>query len=104
MHVRKEDTVEVISGKDRGKRGRVLVAYPAKERVLVEGVNQIKRHTKPNPAYPKGGIITKEAPIHVSNVMIVCKHCNRRTRIAHRFLDDGKKIRVCKHCGQSLDD
>ncbi|MCL6562243.1 MAG: 50S ribosomal protein L24 [Firmicutes bacterium] len=103
MHVRKGDTVAVLAGKDKGKRGKVIRAIPKEERVVVEKVNLVKRHLKPNPKNPSGGIVTMEAPIHVSNVMLVCKSCNRPTRVGKKFLDNGAKVRVCKRCGATID-
>ncbi|MBE3591296.1 MAG: 50S ribosomal protein L24 [Firmicutes bacterium] len=104
MTVRKGDTVVVISGKDRGKRGKVLRVLPREERVVVEGVNIVKRHTKPNP--PKvmqGGIIEQEAPIHRSNVMVVCRSCGEPTRVGKAILEDGTRARKCRKCGEILD-
>ncbi|MDN5293879.1 MAG: large subunit ribosomal protein [Eubacteriales bacterium] len=103
VHVKKGDLVQVITGKYAGKRGKVLRVIPSESRVVVEGVNIVKRHTKPNPKLPQGGIIEKEAPIHSSNVMIVCSKCNNPTRIGKKFLENGEKVRVCKKCGQVLD-
>ena len=103
LHVKKGDQVMVISGKDKGKKGRILEAYPAKERVLVEGVNMVKRHTKPSVQNPQGGIITKEAPIHVSNVMIIDPKTGQPTRIGHKILNNGKKVRVAIKSGEVLD-
>lgn len=102
MRVKTGDTVEVIAGKDRGKRGKILRALPKEQRVVVERVNLVKRHLKSTPTNP-GGIVTKEAPIHVSNVMIVCRSCKKPTRIGMRFNAEGGKYRVCKRCGQPLD-
>ncbi|MBE3595363.1 MAG: 50S ribosomal protein L24 [Candidatus Carbobacillus altaicus] len=103
MHVKKGDQVMVIAGKDKGKRGRVLAVYPKKERVLVEGINFIKRHTKPNQQNPQGGIITKEAPIHVSNVMPIDPKTGRPTRVGYKILEDGRKVRIAKRSGEILD-
>jgi len=103
-HVRKEDTVQVISGKDRGKRGRVLRVMPRAHTVLVEGVNLIKRHTKPLPQRNiKGGIVEREAPIHVSNLMVIDPDTDRPTRVGSRQLADGKRVRVAKRSGAQLD-
>ncbi|MCD5405296.1 MAG: 50S ribosomal protein L24 [Desulfotomaculum sp.] len=99
MHVRKGDIVVVITGKDAGKKGKILEAQPKKNRVVVEGVNIVKRHMKPTRAVPQGGIIEKPAPIHVSNVMLFCSKCNRPVRVGKKILPDGKKERVCKKCG-----
>jgi large subunit ribosomal protein L24 len=102
--VRRNDNVLVITGKDRGKRGRVLKVLPEKNRLIVEGVNMIKRHTKPNPGKNiKGGIVEKEAGINVSNVMVVCSNCGKHTRIGHNILPDGTKVRTCKRCNSTLD-
>jgi large subunit ribosomal protein L24 len=102
MRIRTGDTVEVIEGKDRGKRGTVIRAIPKENRVVVEKVNLVKKHVKPNPRNMEGGIVTQEAPIHVSNVMIVCPACKKRTRIAMTFTAEGKKQRTCKKCGKPL--
>ncbi|MDI3257785.1 MAG: 50S ribosomal protein L24 [Kyrpidia sp.] len=103
MRIKKGDLVVVISGKDKGKKGRVLAAYPKKQRVLVEGINMVKRHTKPNPANPQGGILSKEAPLHVSNVMIVDPKTGEPTRVGMKILNDGKKVRYAKKSGEILD-
>jgi large subunit ribosomal protein L24 len=104
IRIRKNDLVEVISGRDRGKRGKVLVVLPEKARVLVQGVNFIKRHTRPNPQRNiKGGIAEREAPIHVSNVMIVSPDDDKRTRIGSKVLPDGRKARIGRHSGEVLD-
>lgn len=103
MHVKKGDTVKVLAGRDKGKEGQIVESRPKENRVIVEKVNLVKRHQKPTEDLPEGGIITKEAPIHVSNVMIICKSCKKPTRTAHKFLENGKKVRTCKHCGATLD-
>ena len=104
IRLRKNDTVEVIAGRDAGKRGRVLKVLPAKNRVLVQGVSFIKKHTRPNPQRNiKGGILEREAPLNASNVMIICNECNKRTRIGAKRLADGRKTRICRHCQGVLD-
>ncbi|CEP68034.1 Ribosomal protein L24 [Moorella glycerini] len=103
VHVKKGDLVMVITGKDAGKKGKVLSVDRAKGRVVVEGVNVVKRHTRPTPRMPQGGIIEKEAPVASSNVMLFCNKCNRPTRIGKQFLADGTKTRVCKKCGEVID-
>ncbi|WP_406677314.1 50S ribosomal protein L24 [Moorella sp. ACPs] len=103
VHVKKGDLVMVITGKDAGKKGKVLSVDRAKGRVIVEGVNIVKRHTRPTPKMPQGGIIEKEAPVASSNVMLFCSKCNRPTRIGKQFLADGTKTRVCKKCGEVID-
>jgi large subunit ribosomal protein L24 len=104
MKVRKGDLVEVITGKDGGKRGRVLRVDRDHDRVVVEGINMIKRHTRPNPNRRiQGGIVEREAPLHVSNVMVVSPDSGRRTRIGFKILDDGRKVRVAKVDGAILD-
>ncbi len=100
--VKREDFVVVIAGKDRGKRGKVLRVLPKKQRVIVEGVNIVKKHQKPT-ATTAGGIIEKPAPIHVSNVMLVCPKCGQPTRVGFTFLEDGTKVRRCKKCGEVID-
>jgi large subunit ribosomal protein L24 len=103
MHVKKNDTVIVISGKDKGKKGRVLAAYPRENRVLVEGVNMIKRHTRPNPKNPQGGIVEREAPIHASNVMLADPKTGLPTRIGYKVLENGRKVRIAKRSGAQID-
>lgn len=104
MKIKKGDTVEVVAGKDSGKRGRVLVVDRDRERLVIEGVNMIKRHTRPNPQKNvKGGIVEREAPIHASNVMILSPDSGQRSRIGYRILDDGRKVRVAKVDGAILD-
>ena len=102
--VRKNDTVIVVGGKDRGKRGRILKVLPDRNRVIVEGVNFIKRHTRPNPQRNvKGGVVEREASLHASNVQIVCPECGAPTRIGHQLLGDGRKVRVCRKCDGAVD-
>ncbi len=103
VHVKQGDTVVVITGKDVGKKGKVLQVLPREQRVVVEGVNVVKRHTRPTQKMPQGDIVEKEAPIASSNVMIYCNKCDLPTRIGKKFLDDGTKVRVCKKCGEDLD-
>lgn len=102
--IRRNDTVRVSSGKDRGKRGRVLKILPARNRLIVEGVNLIKRHTRPNPrANIKGGIVEREGSLHASSVQLVCPECSALTRIGHRILEDGRKVRICRKCEGVVD-
>lgn len=104
IRLRRNDTVLVIAGKDAGKQGKILKVIPEKNRVIVQGVGFIKRHTKPNPQRNiKGGIAEREAPIHASNVMVVCGECSKRTRIGSRTLADGRKVRICRRCEGVLD-
>jgi len=104
IQIRKGDNVRVISGPDAGKSGRVLSIDAKKNRVVVEHVAIMKRHTRPNPNKNiKGGIVEKEGTIHVSNVMVVCGSCGKHTRIGHNVLSDGTRTRVCKRCGTALD-
>lgn len=101
MHVKKGDKVMVISGKDKGKTGVILSAFPKKDRVLVEGVNIVKKHTKPNQANPQGGIVEQEAAIHVSNVMLIDPKSGEPTRVGYK-VEDGKKVRVAKKSGEII--
>jgi large subunit ribosomal protein L24 len=102
--IRKNDNVVVMTGKDRGKRGRVLRVVPEKNRVVVEGVNMIKRHTKANPQRQvKGGVIEREAPVHASNVQMVCPECGKPTRLGSKLLEDGRKVRICRKCSEVVD-
>ncbi|MFD2925225.1 MULTISPECIES: 50S ribosomal protein L24 [Halobacillus] len=102
MHVKKGDKVMVISGKDKGKQGSILEAYPKKDRVLVEGVNEVKKHAKPSQDNPQGGILTQEAPIHVSNVMPIDPKSGEPTRVGYK-VENGKKVRIAKKSGEALD-
>jgi large subunit ribosomal protein L24 len=102
--IRKNDNVLVITGKDRGKRGRVLRVDPEKNRLIVEGVNIIKRHTKPNPQKNvKGGVVEREASVNASNVQLVCPECGKQTRIGRKILGDGRKVRICRKCEGVVD-
>ena len=102
--IRKNDSVVVLAGRDRGKRGRVLRVIPARDRVIVEGVNFIKRHTKPNPQRNvKGGIVEREAGLDASNVQLLCPECGKQTRVGRRRQDDGKRVRICVKCEGVVD-
>lgn len=103
MHVKKGDTVVVIAGKDKGKKGKVLTAMPKKDRVVVEGVNMVTKHQKASPQLQQGGLIHQEAPVHVSNVMIYCNKDKKGVRVGYKILENGEKVRVCKKCGEVLD-
>jgi large subunit ribosomal protein L24 len=101
--IKKEDTVMVVTGKEKGKRGRVLSILPKAGRVVVERVNMVKKHMRPSKQYQQGGIIEKEASLHRSNVMLVCTKCDKPTRVGNRLLEDGRKLRECKKCGEVID-
>lgn len=103
MKIRKNDNVLIIAGKDKGKKGKVRFAYPKDERLIVEGVNYIKKHTKATGNVKQAGIVEREAPIHVSDVMLLCNKCNKPTRVGARFLEDGKKVRLCRSCHEVVD-
>ncbi len=103
MHVRKGDRVLVLSGKDRGKKGKVISAIPRTGKVTVEGVNIIKRHARPTQKVPQGGIREMEAPIHASKVIVICPSCHQPTRIFRRVLTDGSRARGCKKCSEYID-
>ena len=104
MHLKKNDTVEVNAGKDKGKRGRVLSVDPSANRAVVEGVGYVKRHTKANPQKNiKGGIMERESAVHASNLLVVCGECGKPTRVGRKFLEDGSKVRVCRKCSGVLD-
>ncbi len=103
MNIRKDDTVLVTSGKYRGKKGKVVRAMPALNRIVVQGVNLRKRHRRPSKDLPQGGIVEAEGPIDRSNVLLVCPKCSKPTRIGARKLEDGKKTRICKKCGEAID-
>jgi large subunit ribosomal protein L24 len=103
LHIKKNDMVKIIAGKEQGKTGKVLRVFPGKSRVVVEGLNMIKRHTRPNQLYPEGGILEKEAPLSISNVMLICGSCGQPSRTGVRLLEDGSKTRYCKKCNESVD-
>jgi large subunit ribosomal protein L24 len=103
MKIRKNDTVLVIAGKDRGKKGKVRKALPTKDKVIVEGVNMIKRHSRAKGQARQAGIIELEAPLDISNVMLICNKCNKPARVGFRFLSDGRKARVCRSCDEVID-
>ncbi len=103
MHVKKGDRVKILAGKDKGKEGVILRSYPQKQRVVVEKVNMIKKAMRPTQQNPQGGISTKEAPIHVSNVALICPSCKEATRVSHKRDEEKGLVRVCKKCGKDID-
>ena len=102
MSIKKGDTVVVLSGKDKGKKGEVIAVLPQDGKVVVEKINMVSRHTKPRRQGEEGGIIQKEAPLYACKVQRVCPKCDKATRPAHKVLADGKKVRVCKKCGAEI--
>ena len=103
MKIRKNDTVLVIAGKDKGKKGKVRFAYPKDDRIIVEGINFIKKHSRARGQVRQAGIIELEAPITVANVMLLCNKCNKPTKVGFRFLEDGRKVRTCPVCLEVID-
>ncbi len=103
MEIKKNDNVLVTSGKEKGKRGRVIEVYPALNRVLIEKLNMIKRHTRPNQQLKQGGIVEKESPISASNVKLICSKCDKPTTVTRKTQDGGKRARICKSCDATLD-
>ncbi|MFC1964568.1 50S ribosomal protein L24 [Chloroflexota bacterium] len=103
MKIRKNDNILVIAGKNKGQKGKVRFAYPKDKRILVEGINFIKRATKARGTVRQAGIIELEAPIHISKVMLICDKCNHPTHIGSRFLEDGRKVRICRSCHEVID-
>jgi large subunit ribosomal protein L24 len=103
FNIRKNDKIMVVTGKEKGKIGTVLRIIPEKERVIVEKLNFVKRHTRPGGKSAKGGIVEKEAPIHITNVMLVCGKCAEATRVGKKVLEDGRKVRFCRKCGEVID-
>jgi large subunit ribosomal protein L24 len=101
--LKKNDTVMIIAGRERGKTGKVLRVLPEEGRVLVERLNMVKRHTKPRGQQQAGGIVEKEASLHLSNVLPVCGRCNKPTRVGRKRLDDGKAVRICRRCGEQME-
>jgi large subunit ribosomal protein L24 len=103
MKIHKEDNVLVISGKSKGKKGKVRFVFPDQNRVLVEGINMIKTHSRAKAQVRQAGLIEREAPINLANVMIICKSCNKPARIGFKRLEDGRKVRICRNCQEVLD-
>ncbi|RKZ32522.1 50S ribosomal protein L24 [bacterium] len=103
MKIKKGDIVEVVTGNYRGARGKVLKVYQKEKKLIVEGINFIKRHTRPTQQDPQGGIQEREAPIHISNVMLVCPNCGQPSRVGFHFMEDGTKIRICKRCREMIE-
>ena len=103
LHIKKDDKVVVITGKEKGKEGKVVTAMPKNGKVVVEGVNVVTKHQKPRQQGVPGGIVKKEAAIDASNVMLVCPKCGKATRAARKILDNGTKVRVCKKCGEAIE-
>lgn len=102
MKVRKGDNILVISGEYKGKRGKVMRVFPQTNRVLVEGINIVKKHTKATREAPQGGIVESPAPISASNVMLICSKCNKATRVRSQIRENGEKVRICKYCGKEV--
>ncbi|MBN2238559.1 MAG: 50S ribosomal protein L24 [Dehalococcoidales bacterium] len=103
MKIKKDDNVLVIAGKDKGKKGKVRFVYPKSGRLLVEGINFIKKHTRPTGQARQAGIVEREEPIKASNVMLICGKCNRATRIGYQYLEAGNKVRICRACHEVID-
>ena len=103
LHIRKNDSVMVIAGRERGKTGKVLKVMANENRALIERVNLMKRHARARGPQQTGGILEREAPIHLSNLMVMCDKCNAPVRVGRKILADGTKVRVCRHCGEALD-
>lgn len=102
--VKKGDTIAVLAGKDNGKKGKILHVFPKKNRVMVEGINFVKRHTRGDPRKgQQGGIITRETSIHISNIMLICPNCNQPSRLGKIILNNGSKVRVCKKCNEIIE-
>jgi large subunit ribosomal protein L24 len=103
LGIKKNDTVVVIAGVEKGKRGRVIGVDPRRDRIIVEGIKMIKKHMKPSSTYRQGGIIEKESSVHRSNLMLICPKCDKPTRIGHSILENNKKVRLCKKCREVTD-
>lgn len=102
VHVKTGDTVQVISGREKGKKGKVLAVSPKEGKLIIEGVNMVSKHVKPRQVGQEGGIVKAEGAMYACKVQVVCPHCNKATRVGHKFLEDGQKQRVCRRCGESL--
>lgn len=103
MKIKKDDNILVIAGKDKGKKGKVRFVYPRENKALIEGVNLIKTHSKAKAQVKQAGIIEREAPVDLSNVMLICNRCNKPVRIGYKVLEDGKKTRICRACGEVIE-
>ena len=103
LNLRKNDNVMIIAGKERGTTGKILKVLSEKNRAIIERLNLVKRHTKPRGPQQPGGIVEKEASIHISNLMLMCDRCNAPVRYGHKVLGDGKKVRICRRCGETID-
>lgn len=103
FHVKKGDKVQIMAGKDRGKKGKILRTFPAKKRVVVEGANIIKKHVKPTQKSPQGGIVETPGSIHISSVQLICPQCNQPTRIGSKRNEEGKRVRICRKCDGDID-
>jgi large subunit ribosomal protein L24 len=103
MKIKKDDNVIVVTGKDKGKKGKVRFAYPEKNQVIVEGINFIKKHSKARGAVKQAGIIDLEAPVHISNIMLVCNKCSKPCRIGYKKMEDGRRVRFCRACNEVID-
>lgn len=103
LKIRSGDTVLVLTGKDRGKKGKVERVLPRQQRLVVEGVNLVKKHQRPTQQMMQGGIVEQAAPLHISNVMLVCRRCDKPTRVGKKELQDGSFVRACKRCGETID-
>lgn len=102
MHIKKDDIVMVISGKDKGKKGKVIQSFPSENKVLVENVNMVTKHQKPTQQMQQGGIVRQEGKVQASNVLLYCEKCDRGVRTGHKVLNDGKKVRFCKKCNETF--
>lgn len=103
-HIKQNDMVMVIAGKEKGKTGKVMRVVPKKDRAIVEKLNMVKRHMRPGAYSRQGGIVDKEAPLHISNLMLICSKCTDPTRVGYKVLEDGRKVRFCKKCGEVVDE
>lgn len=103
FNMKKGDQIKVIAGKERGKTGKILRVIPKKKSVVVEKINMVKRHSRPTAKARQGGIIEKEAPLHISNVIVICSKCNASVKVGRKLLEDGKRVRYCKKCGELID-
>jgi large subunit ribosomal protein L24 len=103
VRLKKGDNILVICGEDKGKSGKIIDVFPKESRVIIEGINFLKKHMKPTQKSPQGGIVRQEGPINLSNVRLICNKCNKPTSVKHEKTKEGKKVRVCKKCGEIID-
>lgn len=103
LKIKKNDNVEIVAGKEKGKRGKILLLFPDENRVIIEKINMVKKHSRPSGQTKQGGIVEKEGKINLSNVMLICGKCNKGVRVGYKILESGEKVRICRSCNEEID-